>query len=119
MFPVSRVDAVAPLTRLLMQIVSTGERVPGQKAILDKGKRAIHARRAVGAPVSSEVGQNRGVAGRVRERKVNRFHEEPSVSFTERLFGVPDLADSARDRKQNDPIKDHVCSNAQAHKRLE
>jgi hypothetical protein len=48
MFLVSRVDAVAPLTRLLIQILPTGERAAGQKVVFDEGKRAFHARRAVG-----------------------------------------------------------------------
>ena len=48
MFLVSRVDAVAPLARLLIQIVPTGERAAGQKVVFDEGKRAFHARRAVG-----------------------------------------------------------------------
>jgi hypothetical protein len=48
MFLVSRVDAVAPLPRLLIQIAPTGERAPGQKIVLDEEKRTFHARRAVG-----------------------------------------------------------------------
>src|SRR5205814_7335740 len=48
MFFVRRVDFVAPLTRLLVQIVPTGERAAGQKIILDKSERAFYTRRAVG-----------------------------------------------------------------------
>ncbi len=48
MFLVSRVDAVAPLACLLIQIVPAGERASGQKVSLYKAERPLHARRAVG-----------------------------------------------------------------------
>ena len=40
MFLVSRVDLVAPLPRLLIQILPTGERAPGQKVVLDEMRTA-------------------------------------------------------------------------------
>jgi hypothetical protein len=43
MFLVSRVDAVAPLPRLLIQIAPTGERAPGQKVVLDEEKRVMRS----------------------------------------------------------------------------
>ena len=41
MFLVSRVDFVAPLPRLLIQVLPTGERAPGQKVILDEAERLM------------------------------------------------------------------------------
>jgi len=48
MLLVSRVDLVAPLARLLVQIFPAGERTPCQKVVFDEGKRALHARRTIG-----------------------------------------------------------------------
>ena len=48
MFLVSRVDLVAPLPRLLIQILPTGEGAPRQKVVLDEMERPFHARRTVG-----------------------------------------------------------------------
>src|ERR1019366_9169696 len=77
MFLVSRVDAVAPLARLLIQVLPTGERAPGQKVIFDEGKRTFHARRTV------------GIADLVR-------HEAESEAFREGLhFGHGDHLSSA------------------------
>jgi hypothetical protein len=41
MLLVSRVDLVAPLARLLIQILPTGERTPRQKVVFDEGKRIM------------------------------------------------------------------------------
>ena len=48
MFLVRGVDLVAPLARLLIQILPTGERAPGQKVVLDEPEGPFHARRTVG-----------------------------------------------------------------------
>ena len=69
MFLVSRVDAVAPLTRLLIQILPTGERAAGEKVVFDEGERTFDARRTI------------GIADLVR-------HEPESEAFPKRLhFG--------------------------------
>ena len=48
MLLVGRVDLVAPLARLLVQILPTGECAPRQKVVFDEGERALHARRTIG-----------------------------------------------------------------------
>ena len=50
MFLVGRIDLIAPLARLLIQILPTGKRAPRQKVVLDEPERPLHARRAVGMP---------------------------------------------------------------------
>src|SRR6266478_562830 len=69
MFLVGRVDAVAPLPRLLIQIVPTGKPAARQKVVFDKGEGTLDPRRAV------------GVAALMR-------HKVESEAFRERLhFG--------------------------------
>ena len=41
MFLVSSIDFVAPLTRLLIEVVPTGEGAPGEKVILDEVERVM------------------------------------------------------------------------------
>ena len=48
MFLVGGVDLVAPLARLLIQILPTGEGASGQEVVLDEGEGPLHARRTVG-----------------------------------------------------------------------
>src|ERR1700681_2688515 len=50
MFLVSGVDFVAPLPRLLIQILPTGESAPGQKVVFDEPEWPFHAGRAIGIP---------------------------------------------------------------------
>ena len=46
-FLVSRVDFIAPLTRLVVQIVPTGECTTGQKVVFYKMERSLNASRTV------------------------------------------------------------------------
>src|SRR5258708_26664244 len=48
MFLVSRVELIAPLARLAVQILPTTEGAPGQEVILDEMERTLHAPRTVG-----------------------------------------------------------------------
>ena len=48
MFLVSRVDFVAPLARLLVQILPTGERAARKKVVFDEVEVTLDARRAIG-----------------------------------------------------------------------
>src|SRR5229473_8412744 len=50
MFLVCGVDLVAPLPRLLIQILPTGECAPGQKVVFDEPEGPFHAGRTVGIP---------------------------------------------------------------------
>src|SRR5208283_5696947 len=50
MFLVSGVDFVAPLARLPIQILPTGERSPRQKVGFDKPEGPFHAGRTIGIP---------------------------------------------------------------------
>src|SRR5882672_3743066 len=47
-FLVSRVDLIAPLPRLLIQILPTTEGAPRQKVMLDEMERPLHPSRTVG-----------------------------------------------------------------------
>ena len=47
-FLVGRIDTVAPLPRLLVQIAPGGERAARKKVVFDEGKRTLHTSRAVG-----------------------------------------------------------------------
>src|ERR1035441_4772350 len=48
MFLIGRVDLIAPLTRLVVQIVPTGECTTGKKVILYKMERSLNESRTVG-----------------------------------------------------------------------
>lgn len=50
MFFVSRVDLIAPLPRLLIEILPTGEGAPGQEVSLDKAEGPFYARRTIRIP---------------------------------------------------------------------
>src|SRR5262245_6833885 len=48
MFLVSRVNTIAPLACLTVQVLPTTESAPGKKVVLDKMKRPLHTRRTIG-----------------------------------------------------------------------
>src|ERR1017187_7221144 len=74
MFLISGVDFVAPLARLIVQILPTGERSARQKVALDKPEGPFYARRAVGiAPLMCHEAKPEAVRERLHLRHRNHL----------------------------------------------
>src|ERR1035437_4854255 len=66
MFLISGVDFVAPLARLVVQILAAGDRTASQKVTLDKPEGPFHARRTVGiAPLMRHEAESEAIRERL------------------------------------------------------
>src|ERR1035438_768881 len=81
MFLIGRVDLIAPLARLVVQLVPTAESAPGKKVILYKMERSLHASRTVSiAALMRHEAEAEAFSKRLHLGHGNHFRSEEHTS---------------------------------------